>query len=372
MKKVIHLILILCLSLSCLSACSGSGQPSGSSAPAPADSSAGASQEATPAPADNTVYELNVNFSHPESSASVQTKMLDKISELSGGRLKFNYYFSNSLISVSEIVKSLGTGVVDVSTVPMLMFPDQMVYSGQIISMPFLGIDNVADATHLFGNMLTEFPEVREEIEGLGMKVVAWYAMNGYHFHFKDHTDIRVPSDLGGAKIMCTETLISKLITAQGGAPIASSTADYYTNLEKGVAQGVVNNYTNMVNYGAAEQVSMSLDFGPGGTNYNIFLVAVSEKTWNSLPEDLQQIFLDVQEEWLAGEIDRNVQQESDSRAKMAEQNGYEAVSLTREELEAWQQAILPTHEEYLAELESRGFASARAIYDYIYRHFNG
>lgn len=363
MKKVYALILSLALCLATFAGCS-SNTPSKNS-PAPEDSSQ--IQQGSP----QEVYELNVNFSHPEASAVVQVEMMDKIAELSGGRLKFNYYYSNSLVGVSEIVKALDDGYVDISSVPMLMFPDQLVYSGQIISMPLLGIDNVADATYCFGDILEEFPCVKEEIEGLGMKLIAWYAMNGYQLHYTHPTTCRVPSDLSGQKILCDITMVTKLLAQQGAAVTAAPSSEMYSHLEKGVGEAIFLNYTNIKNYGLNELIDCTLEFGSGGINYNIFLICMAEDTWDKLPADLQQLFVDVQQEWLEKEIQRNIDQEDAARAALDAQDGYERINLTEEELSIWEEAIMPMHDEYIEELESKGYSEAKAIYNYISERFS-
>lgn len=354
MKKVLALILTLAVCLTFLAACGN--DPAGSNQPQ----------------TDNKVYELNVNFSHPESSAETQVAMLNKISELSNGRLKFNYYYSSSLIGVSEIVKSLGDGTVDVSSVPMLIFPDQLVYSGQIMSMPLLGIDSVEDATNFFGELYNKFPCIQQEMEGLGMKLVSWYAMNGYQLHYTHSTTNRVPTDFAGSKLLCDNTMITQLLAKQNVAVTAAPSSEMYSHLEKGVGEAIFLNYTNINNYGLSELIDATLEFGTGGINYNVFLICFSQKTWDQLPADLQELIMSVQEEWLAGEIERNIRSEDAARSVLDAQSGYERIQLTDEEIAAWEAAILPMHDEYIKDLEDRGYTEARAIYDYIVEHFQG
>ena len=85
-------------------------------------------------------------------------------------------------------------------------------------------------------------------------------------------------------------------------------------------------------------------------------------KTWDKLPKQAQQAFMDLQP-WVEQEdLQLNAQLIEQERAN-ARKMGHPIIRLTPEQIELWTKAVTPIHEKWIAETEAKGLP-ARAVYD--------
>ena len=102
MKKLLALLLALVMVFA-LVACGTSNTPDTPNVPS--SNTPGADKPVEPE------FVWNVSFSYGEATAKYTVQYLEQISEKSGGRIDFEYYYSNSLISIPEIPKALKDGI---------------------------------------------------------------------------------------------------------------------------------------------------------------------------------------------------------------------------------------------------------------------
>lgn len=314
------------------------------------------------------VYEFNVSFTTAGTTTQTQEAMMNKISELSGGRIVFNYYYSSSLVAQSEVPKALNDGVVDIAMVALPMYPSQLAYSSRLISMPFMGIPNLRKATEFYTEFIKQ-DAVKAEWDAIGAIPLSWYAMGGYQMHFSSaNKQIRQPKDFAGLKIIANDKLLTQLFADNNCAVIAQPPANYFEGLEKNVASGVLNSYSIIKSYGVTDLINMTVEFGEG-LQYNMFVMAISKKSWDSLPADIQQLFIDIQKEWIEGEVARNEQLDDTAKSEM--KKDHVKVRLTADELAVWKETVLPYHDMTIKELEDSGKKETRNLYNFIRNYFD-
>jgi len=341
MKKLISIILVLTLICTLMVGCGSSAK-------------------------EQEVYELNVSFTYGEASAGAELKSLWAIEEASEGRIKFNIYYSNSLVAIPDVPKALADGTADLAIVAFANYPSITTYSGSIMSMPFIGIQSNDQAARMWHDAYNELPQIQKELEDLGMVPWYTYVSPGTHLFFTDpDASVVEPKDLAGHKVMSLSISWQHLIDSVGGAAVGAPPPVYYENLSGGVADSLNNMWTVVQGFGIMDLVGASTEFGEQCADYSYFMMAMSKKTWDKLPEDLQALFVDAD-----GSLATKVSAYKSENAVAAVAAGSETVNrtvLTEDQIAVWENAMAPFRENELAQYESDyGKTEVRAVYDWV------
>ncbi len=352
MKKSMVLILTGVLLLCGLTACGTAKEPENNTDTAVSEAESKSETKPTEPSTEGETYELDVAITFGEPATRHILASLDEVTEKSGGRVTFNVYPSNSLISIPEIPDALKDGVADIAVVPSVNYPSVLTYNAEMIGMPFSGIEDSYMACDLWNALYAEFPELEEEWQQLGAHVWYTYATPGYNLYMTDKdSEVHTPADLAGHKVMSGKTQWLDVVNKNGGAGIQAAPTVYYENLEKGVADSVIQSYGTVRTFGCLELIHGATEFGTEGSYYDMFFIAISNNTWDSLPEDIQQIFTEVNADNAAsvGENDRSMEDLANAY-KEAPEDMNTAV-LTEEELGSWYTAFEEVNQSYLTQL---------------------
>ena len=361
MKKILALLLTLTMMLS-LAACGS--KPAANHSDPSLPSNSGTLQ--TPPSADNEVHYVTVELNYPEPAAGVLTQYFNDLEELSNGRLKFDIYYGYSLNGESGILDALESGVIQVAGFMPYTEDTLFPYSGALFNMPFLGFTDMEAATDIWYQMLESSPEMQAEYENTGLTVMAASANPIYDLHFKSSKlDVRVPSDLKGLSIITTVPEIQTIVSDNGGAPIESTPGDYYSNLDKGVADGIIQHINILTAFGVNPELCgqhVRFEQAGGGFVTSIINVVWSTEHLNSLPQDLQDIIM-TRSATLSNEMVSNDMNLVERNYKISEEAGAKFIYLTEAEGKVWHEAAAPIVEEALAQYEQEGADQMSAMY---------
>ncbi|MDR1571872.1 MAG: TRAP transporter substrate-binding protein DctP [Clostridiales Family XIII bacterium] len=358
-RKTICLIVAGIFCVSMLAACGGGEQaPADEEQARPADAAA-----ETQAPADGVTYTVNVNITGAESALPSHGKVFRELEEASGGRLKFDIFYANSLMAIQDIPKGIQTGVAEISMFPSNNFTSQMPLNSRILQLPFIGLKDPKESVEILTQLQNEFPEMQKEFEDLGMTNLGNFAFPPYHLHFtgKDK-EIRVPADVRGMKLITNKIEFFEALTAAGAAPVQMPPPETYSSLEKNVADGYVNNYAFEMLFGLTELVNVHTEFGDYGAWVDFACMVINTDFLNSLPEDLQELIKNTfaEKSYLFSDDQMNMSQEA---IDIGVERGNLFVKLTDDELAEWMDLARPSHEKAIEEI-SKNSPAARAIYE--------
>lgn len=285
MKKLMSLILCLCMLASALVGCSGDKQPSGTNP--------GGGESRAPSN-DGEVYEINVSPTFPEVSAGGFLKWEDEIIEATNGRVKFNNYYSYSLVALPDLVKGLQTGLVDMASMVPYEYPSLFTLNGNVMGLPFLGWKDEASACEVYWDMIKECPALVEEYEAYDLHYYGSYFMPGYNMFMTKKDPMETPADLKGHKTITGAATVQQLLANNSGAPVSSGPTDYYSNMEKGVADSIISHINVLGAFGVCpELVEKAVFFGNeySGAYMYVNTTVFAQSFWDKLPADIQQAF---------------------------------------------------------------------------------
>lgn len=308
---------------------------------------------AAPAKAADAEFELDVAITFGEPAIRHMLQTFDEVTEKSDGRVVFNVYPSNSLISIPEMPDALRDGVADIAVIPSINYPSMLAYNAELIGLPFIGIHDSYQACDLWLAMYEAFPELQEEWDNIGGHVWYTYATPGYNLYtISKDNEIRTPEDLAGYQIMTGKTQWLNFIDANGGAGIQAAPTVYYENLEKGVADGVIQSYGTVRVFGCLELIHAATEFGESGSYYDMFFITISQQTWDSFPDDIKAIFDEVNAENIATVQENDRSMEDLANARLEAPEDMNTTVLSDEEIQVWKDAFAPINEDYLKFLE--------------------
>lgn len=311
-----------------------------------------------PAPAPEKVYNLKLSsWMGPVGAVNEITDPFWKsIEERSGGRIVIRKYYSASLLGYFDTYRGIQSGIADLSHYVIGINPG-IHYLNDFGRMPGMGWESMEMANDIYKELRKKFPEIEKEYEDL--KLLYHYFMPANQLHMTKKT-VRVPEDLRGTKIIAN-AIYESVLKDVGCAGIITAFPDWYMSLERGLTEGLITHYPAVEGSGCLEPTKYHTNIGGGGLGMGLSLCFMNMDTFNSLPPDLQQLFLDV------GNIERDImdidRQAIDRITEESKAKGHEFYDCTPEEIQKWSDLLKPAAEKWIEDCESKGLP-ARAIYE--------
>nr|WP_325257985.1 TRAP transporter substrate-binding protein DctP [uncultured Oscillibacter sp.] len=317
-KRVWSVLLALALALA-LAACGGGNNGSGGSGEAvPGNSGGGDAQET-----------YNLKFSI-EGSESIRMSQLwrqwaDMVTEKTGGRVQFTFYYDSTLLDPNGEYEQLRAGIADIADM------HKYAADGFVILEKWKGLTlgtPIPAQSKMGKTLFEEFPVLQEEVSGV--KVLAHAFDGGSYQLLTVNKPVSSVADMKGLVIWC-EADFNDYFTALGATPVNTPWSEVYSSLQKNMYDGLfiaaetlqsvnfaeVCKYCTMVNlnYLAAPGHLMNLD------------------TWNSFPDDIKAVFDDPE---VVGFIENALEEsshtsEAEGIAWAVENRGTTIIELTEE-----------------------------------------
>lgn len=280
-KKAMALLLTAGLSAAVLAGCGGS---SGSgSAAAPADSSA----KTETAASDSGSAEYTMKIGGQWADSSVHSRMITevlipKVEELSGGRIKCEFYGNNSIGNEIDQLSQL-----QMNTLQLATLSDQSATLDQanmtVLYLPYL-FDSEEQWEKVVDGEIGQ--QLVANLPSQGVRILG-FSENGYREVTTSKKEINSAEDMKGLKMRVTSSdMYIAIFEALGCSCQAMTIAEAYTALETGTCDGQDNAYNTIVNANFAEvQKYLANTNHVLGTLY----LTVSEAWYQSLPDDLKE-----------------------------------------------------------------------------------
>ena len=310
------------------------------------------------------VIELSAATGLPQGPppAKAMQAYTDRIEEMSGGRVKFTFYYGGVLFNTEEYLSAMLGGVADLSDWWYSTFPETFALN-MYSQLLFLGVPSVEAANAIYRDLWDKFPELREEYQGLKVLVPTAYAEPNRWLHTVDVGVTNTKQVQGMKMIGLTDELISWM-QELGMSPIQIPVEDHYMSLERGLVKGEITGFARAVAHGTIELYKYHTDLGP--PEFSIQPLVMNSDSWNRLPADIQAIF-EGQDEWYA-KMRQQMEIDAGNEAKaLAEKMGQTFLKLEPGELEKWREAAKPVHRKWIERVEALG-KPGQAFYDELMR----
>lgn len=305
-------------------------------------------------------FKLRVADSFPTTHQySINTKAwLDRITELTNGRVVFEYYPAEQLAKSADLLDAATTGIADITYAAPLYMSDRLPLS-TVTALPLVG--NVSDPQKLneaFHDLaLNDLNDA--EYKPQGVRVVRTLVTAPYQLMMRND-QITTLSQLKGKKVRSSGGVQERSVEKLGAVPVGIPAPDLYPALQRGTIDGSLFNTPTAAGYKLEEQLKWSTD----NLNLGLFpvLYVINEGVWSKLPEDIQKAIIQAGRDAipLALEADRKRNTEFGNALK---KRGGGLYQISAEEYPKWSETLRPVSEGWVKNLAGQG-KPAQAIFD--------
>jgi TRAP-type C4-dicarboxylate transport system substrate-binding protein len=210
--------------------------------------------------------------------------ILEEVENRSNGRLKFEYYYSESLLPARETLSGLQSGIADVAFLPTNYTPGKTPLC-TVTSLPMTGQRFYSSAL-AFADV-NKLPAVKAELGKYNVRYLSF--LLGSSYHIWTNKPVRKITDIKGKKIRGVggqDILLKEL----GAVPVSIVSTEVYTALERGTIDGSLANPVFAFDYKYVEVAKYLYQMYLGTLG---MVLGINTNSWNKLPADIQQMFHD-------------------------------------------------------------------------------
>jgi TRAP-type C4-dicarboxylate transport system substrate-binding protein len=315
------LVLVMLLTLFA-SACSPT--PDTSTPPAP---------DTTPAPEPETSIEpmeLIFAANDPEDSIIGETYLwwAEELNTRTDGAITIKFHWNNSLTVMPEMLEAITAGVADVGNITTPYFNTVFPLHANLDSIVLFN-DKPLARFKTNEALDAAFPEAAAEWEKAGLvRLNSWGVAN---YHVSCIKPIRSLDDFKGLKIRATGPTIPIMIKSAGAVPVGFTHPELYDALMKGTVDGSTTDYDLMSRFKEAEVTPYLTRLFIGSTP--MLSTAMSLETWNKLSPEVQQVFIELRDEYPVKFAEFIGKQFMEVSIPSLQEQGIEIIDLPQEEL---------------------------------------
>jgi TRAP-type C4-dicarboxylate transport system substrate-binding protein len=283
---------------------------------------------------------------------------VERVEENAGGSVAIEIYPNMSLGGrPPELIQQARDGVADivwtVNGYTAGLFP-----RSEVFELPGVFLNDPAAANLAMREMFDD--HLAEENPGVKVLFMHVHAGNGFHMVA---AETRAPDDFAGMTLRTPSRTGAWVIEALGADPVAMPVPELPQALARGVVEGALIPWEIAAPLRLQEQTDYQIE-GHDKTRFGttVFQVSMNLATWEALPEDVQQAFLDASDEdWLreVGEIWRAA---DDRVIEMLVDDGNTHVTLDEAETDTLLGALEPVVDRWIEDVSAQGVDGAALV----------
>ncbi len=308
---------------------------------------------------------ITLKFAHqnpPKGRTTVKLidAYINKVREVTKGRLEIVVYPAQSLIKAKEMVTGIETGVADMAWTPLGYFTGRFPLT-TVTMLPFMALDTGGKNSLVLQELFETIPEVKREYRSV--KMLSLHASDAYHV-FTSKRPVRTLEDIKGLKLRIMGAYPIMASKRLGLSPLFMPMPGVYEAGEKGVLDGAALPWAAVATFNLFEVY-------PYWTNVDLwsapFMIFMNKDKWDSLPKDIQEAIESVSNmnaaRWLGdaawGPV---VKDETLAKAEKAGKK-LEMISLAPGELEKWKAiAGPPVWDSWVEEMNKKGLPGKKVL----------
>jgi TRAP-type C4-dicarboxylate transport system substrate-binding protein len=304
---------------------------------------------------------VELTFAHPfpathHHHVDIIEPFVKEIMEKSEGRIKINVHPGSSITTGTSAIDDISSGAVDMTWTLLGYTPGRFPLTEMF---EFFGhFTSGEEATKVAWALLEQSEAYREEFKDFKI----------FNFYFSDVSDVylatkpvRTPDDLVGVKLRSASPMVDRSLAKFGATTAGMPMPDAYDNIKLGVVEGLATGASAIPTYRLTEV----LKYGTEGMNLYVSpqVMAISWDAWNKLSPADQELIETIGCEMLSIKSGKYYDDLHDNAVNTMEEEGMEIYRLTDEDRALFAEKAAPVVDEYIAELEAKGYA-AREFYE--------
>jgi tripartite ATP-independent transporter DctP family solute receptor len=261
------------------------------------------------------------------------------VEEATDGQVKFEIFGNGALGGERELLEGVQLGTLDMSLITtgvVTNFAPQVA----VIEFPFL----FRDLDHAYKTLDGEIgQELLDGMSEANIKGIAFWE-NGQRHLANSKKPVKTPEDLKGLKMRAIESeLLLDTFSALGTNATPMAFPEVYGGLQQGTIDGSDFSYGVYYTTNVYEQ---SKHFSEVGLYYSSATLVMNEELYQSLPEDVQKVMIDLGKEFAGKQRQISQDLESGYQELLIEQ-GVEIVPESEIDLKAFRDAVQPVYDKH-------------------------
>lgn len=291
--------------------------------------------------ADSDVITIKVGHISPDGQAYAigfeeYAKAVEKATD---GKVKFEIFGNGALGGERELLEGVQLGTLDMSLITTGVVTN-FVPEVAVIEFPFL----FRDLNHAYKALDGEVgQELLDKMSDVNLKGIAFWENGQRHLANSKHP-VKSVADLKGLKMRTIESeLLLDTYSALGTNATPMAFPEVYSGLQQGVIDG--SDFSTGVYY-TTKVYEQSKYFSEVGLYYASATLVMNQKLFDSLPEDVQTIVVNLGKEFAQRERQINNDLTADYEKNLLE-NGVEIIRADDIDMESFRQAVQPVYEKH-------------------------
>jgi len=309
--------------------------------------------------------EVTLKFHHiwnnqAMASVNVIAPWCDKIAKESANKLKCQVFPAMSMGGTpAQLVDQVKDGVADlVITLPGYTagrFP-----ALEVFELPFMTNSAEVGARaawdYLQKYALKEFP---------GTKILAIWVHDEGYVHTREKP-VQTLADFKGLKMRAPTRQTNKLLARLGATPVGMPLPAVVDAVSKGTIDGFLLPWEVMPSLKLHEMVKFHSETDPSrpALYSAVFVFAMNQAKYDSLPADLKKVIDDNQGPQLSQSIGKTWDNSQAAGRKAARDRGNTFHTIPAAELDNWVKAAAPLYDEFTADMDKRGLPGKQMLQD--------
>jgi TRAP-type C4-dicarboxylate transport system substrate-binding protein len=226
------------------------------------------------------------NIPEVVNTSKIDTYFSSEIEKRSGGNIKIQHFWANTLGGEAEIVDLVGSGAIDLGLIVM---------GNQQARMPFAAVTNALPATFTDGptvnkitrDLFTNNETIKAELDAANLHPLIYRYLPDYRVYCTD--PVKTMEDFKNRKIRSYGSFVPKMFEALGAVPVNIPPVDMIQAMQSG-AMDCTYMFNSAVKAFKVDQVA---DYG---TDISFGVISahtlfISKEKWESWPENVRTLF---------------------------------------------------------------------------------
>ncbi|CAM5791720.1 TRAP transporter substrate-binding protein [Ottowia pentelensis] len=284
-------------------------------------------------------------------------EFIAEVEKLSGHKIEISYFPAEQLGKAKDMLSVCGKGIADICDIHVTYFAGQLPYNNTIV-LPLW--TTAVEGSAIYQWMLESVPDVRGEFDKFN--VIPLYGSTTPSYNVATvEKPVRSLEDLKGLKLKTAGGLYDTIAKHYGITPVSIPAAETYEALQRGLVSGVIFNYPSIRSYRLNDIVKYITDGMRAGGYPGA--VIMNKRAWQKLPKESQQVIAEAARK-MSAVVGQSWDSQQDVVREEFRKQGIEIYELTPEQKVTWVKELSGLPEQYIKEIESRGFGKIRGVVD--------
>lgn len=295
---------------------------------------------------------INLKFAHYISPTSLghleaHVKWAKMVEERTNGKVKITVYPGQTLGKATDEYEMVTSGIADIAWGFTGFFPGRFPLS-EVVGLPMLGIETATQGSKVLQDLYQNTPYLKNEYPGV--KVLFLHACDSAPISSKN--PINSEADLAGMKVRSPSGGPMMLLKDLGASPVPVPAPDIYESAQKGVIDACALSAEGSDGFKLQEVYKKFLN-----ANFFVgpFWVIMNQKTWDSLPPDVQKAIEEVSGQFGAEMYGKAWDKAAAAAYENIKKSGATVYQLPPGETERWQKKASIVWDKWAADMEAKG-----------------